>query len=341
MPSCIAALIQAALVTAAIAQPAAKQPPKPADAKPAAQPAAPAHQPGSEKPAAQPPAGDAAPAAPRIQFPHPLITEVLFDVPTGDAGDATGDGSRNATGDEFIELANPHSKPIQLGGYVITDAAGWPGKLQPNPDSPRTRERSVPQRDRKSTKPNAKPNTQPDSPPAPGAKPEEMEAPKPGEARRGAVRFVFPPVELKPGEVVVVFNGFKQSFKGPVGDSKHAPAGPNPNFAGAYVFTMRLDSNFNSFSNTGDWVTLSSPQGTLLEAVRWGMPDFLPPAGVEAEEVPPLSGSVTRASFSDPLVPHGSLPSPAGDRLMSPGQFPPGAVPESTPDPKTDNTPRK
>ncbi len=64
-----------------------------------------------------------------LPFPHPLITEILFAVPAGENGDANRDGSRHATGDEFIELINPHSKPIQLKGYTLTDR-NPPGKGQ-------------------------------------------------------------------------------------------------------------------------------------------------------------------------------------------------------------------
>jgi hypothetical protein len=61
-----------------------------------------------------------------IPFPHPVITEVLFDVPPAAAGDATGDGTREANGDEFVELFNPHAKPINLKGYRVVNrlAAG-------------------------------------------------------------------------------------------------------------------------------------------------------------------------------------------------------------------------
>lgn len=52
---------------------------------------------------------------------HPIITEVLYAVPTGGAGDANKDGTRDANGDEFIELVNTHDKPIQLAGYTIAD----------------------------------------------------------------------------------------------------------------------------------------------------------------------------------------------------------------------------
>lgn len=58
---------------------------------------------------------------PPVPYPHPLITEVLFAVPSGQGGDANLDGTRDAGGDEFVELVNPHGKPIDLGGYVLTD----------------------------------------------------------------------------------------------------------------------------------------------------------------------------------------------------------------------------
>lgn len=66
--------------------------------------------------AALPAAGE-----PPVAFPHPLVTEVLYAVPTGEQGDANGDGKRDAAGDEFIELVNPHDRPINLRGYRITD----------------------------------------------------------------------------------------------------------------------------------------------------------------------------------------------------------------------------
>jgi Lamin Tail Domain len=61
---------------------------------------------------------------PPVAFPHPLITEILYAVPTGPTGDANADGTRQTNGDEFIELVNPHHQPIQLRGYRIRDAAG-------------------------------------------------------------------------------------------------------------------------------------------------------------------------------------------------------------------------
>lgn len=85
-------------------------------------------QPPAEKPPAAEPAEPSNVAVPK---PHPMITEVLYAVPTGDGGDASGDGKRSATGDEFIELVNPHDKPINLKGYTLTDKSlGKAGSLK-------------------------------------------------------------------------------------------------------------------------------------------------------------------------------------------------------------------
>jgi hypothetical protein len=72
-------------------------------------------------PELNPPA--AAPVKPLVPWPHPLITEVLYAVPTGAAGDANKDGERTTNGDEFVELANPHDRPINLRGYTISGKA--------------------------------------------------------------------------------------------------------------------------------------------------------------------------------------------------------------------------
>ena len=56
----------------------------------------------------------------KVVFPHPLITEVLAIVPR-DSGDANMDGKRDAAGDEFVELMNPHEEPIELEGYRLSD----------------------------------------------------------------------------------------------------------------------------------------------------------------------------------------------------------------------------
>ncbi len=52
-----------------------------------------------------------------------VISEVLADPPTGDAGDANGDGQRDTYADEFIELYNAGSDPISLAGWRLGDSS--------------------------------------------------------------------------------------------------------------------------------------------------------------------------------------------------------------------------
>ena len=51
-----------------------------------------------------------------------LINEVLYDPASGSAGDANGDGTRDANGDEFIEFFNSGSE-LDISGYTISDAS--------------------------------------------------------------------------------------------------------------------------------------------------------------------------------------------------------------------------
>lgn len=230
------------------------------------QPVQPAGSPPASPPATTTPTG-AAPAdpaadGPLVPFPHPLITEVLYAVPTGPGGDANKDGSRDAAGDEFVELVNPHDKPIQLRGYALRDR---------------------------------------------------------NEEKKGGLRFRFPAMELKPGQVVVVFNGCKAKWKGPVGDSTRPPTHGHDSFRGAFVFTMRASSTRHSFANDGDWVLLTGPGAQLIQCVRWGEFDEQPPATpMVVEDAPQVVGeSVQRGSVSGALEPH---PADHGD--FSPGVWP-------------------
>lgn len=59
------------------------------------------------------------------EYPHPMITEVLFNVPQGDEGDANRDGVRDATGDEFVEIGNPNPRPMNLKGYRIVSRLAY------------------------------------------------------------------------------------------------------------------------------------------------------------------------------------------------------------------------
>lgn len=214
-----------------------------------------------------PPSEPATP--PAVEFPHPMITEVLYAVPTGDEGDADQSGKRSATGDEFVELINPHSKPINLKGYTLTDGLVKKGS---------SKSKGQPQ-----------------------------------------IRFVFPDLTLKPGEVVVVFNGSEGNPAGPVGDTK-AAAGKNDKFHQAYVLTMRVKSTFTAFSNEGDCVLLSDPAGKPIECVRWGEESQSPEkAAPRTYDAPESRGSVQREG--DEFVPHRNLSGDLGDLPFSPGKY--------------------
>ena len=199
---------------------------------------------------------------PMIAYPHPLITEILYVVPTGSGGDANKDGMRSATGDEFIEIVNPHDRPIELKGYVLEDRG----------------------------------------------------------LGRGQWRFEFPALQLAPGEVAVVFNGYECAWKGPVGDSDLAPAGRNDAFNNAWVFTSRAASTHTAWSNTGDHVLLRGPGGAALHLISWGEAGReAPPAATIVEQLKNVTGaSAYRKSVAAPLEAH---PAVEGVRF-SPGVFP-------------------
>jgi Lamin Tail Domain/IPT/TIG domain len=49
------------------------------------------------------------------------INEYLADPPDGLAGDANGDGTRDSSDDEFIEVVNRTSTPVSIGSYAVRD----------------------------------------------------------------------------------------------------------------------------------------------------------------------------------------------------------------------------
>ncbi|MCF8261511.1 MAG: lamin tail domain-containing protein [Melioribacteraceae bacterium] len=55
-----------------------------------------------------------------------LVTEIQFDVPSGDAGDANGDGARSSRWDEFVELYNNGTEVLDLSGYQLVEREGVP-----------------------------------------------------------------------------------------------------------------------------------------------------------------------------------------------------------------------
>src|SRR2546425_1031313 len=52
-----------------------------------------------------------------------IINEYLADPPSGASGDANGDGVRDGTQDEFIELVNTGAVPLSIGMFTISDSA--------------------------------------------------------------------------------------------------------------------------------------------------------------------------------------------------------------------------
>lgn len=52
-----------------------------------------------------------------------VINEFLADPAAGLAGDANGDGVRSASHDEFVEILNYGSQPVDLTGWSLSDAA--------------------------------------------------------------------------------------------------------------------------------------------------------------------------------------------------------------------------
>lgn len=246
-------------------------------------------------------------AAFKPAWPHPMITEVLYDPPKGKEGDADKDGTRDATGDEFIELVNPHDKAINLKGYVLGDSER---EAQKREEGAGTGEKSGGGGGAADDK------TNPKSAPKPNAK-----AKRTG-SEESRLKFVFPELTLKPGEVVVVFNGHESHTPGNVGDAQTPPSKGNDQFGGAYVLSMRNKSKFAALANATDCVVLTAPDGKKLECVVWGEGVKMPEGGV-VERVSRGRGSVSRAftdgAWSRELGAHEQMPGAMGEMPFSPG----------------------
>ncbi len=57
-----------------------------------------------------------------VNLPALLIHEIHADPASGSAGDANGDGTRDAEDDEFVELVNTGYAPLDVSGWTIGDA---------------------------------------------------------------------------------------------------------------------------------------------------------------------------------------------------------------------------
>ncbi|MEO0643778.1 MAG: lamin tail domain-containing protein, partial [Pseudomonadota bacterium] len=60
----------------------------------------------------------------QITTPDIVINEILYDPATDLTGDANGDGTRDASEDEFIEIVNTGAGPIDISGFTLSDDDG-------------------------------------------------------------------------------------------------------------------------------------------------------------------------------------------------------------------------
>lgn len=197
-----------------------------------------------------------------IPAPHPIITEILYRVPPDPVGDANQDGRREATGDEFVEIYNPHDQPINLKGYTISDSQA---------------------------------------------------------GTEDGVSFTFPSIVLQPKQIALAFNGYRADFAGPWGNSTQAPGGPNPLFHDAYTFTMGMTRRTQAFADDGDFVLLSAPDGSPIDAVVWGSPASEPPAATLRVSRYLAAGraSAQRIGANGDMINHFMI----DNRFYSPGQI--------------------
>jgi len=65
-----------------------------------------------------------------------IINEYLADPPSGLAGDANGDGFRDSSKDEFVEVVNSGTVPLDVGHYSISDSTQVRFTFSPRGDYP-------------------------------------------------------------------------------------------------------------------------------------------------------------------------------------------------------------
>ena len=74
---------------------------------------------GVAPPEEEPVTEEPMPCGERPQVGDLVINEILVNVPKEDLGDVNGDGNRDAYEDEFVELVNITSTPLDLGGVSV------------------------------------------------------------------------------------------------------------------------------------------------------------------------------------------------------------------------------
>lgn len=52
-----------------------------------------------------------------------MINEILADIPSGETGDANGDGDTDSGDDEFVEIVNKSGAPLDMSGWSLHDGA--------------------------------------------------------------------------------------------------------------------------------------------------------------------------------------------------------------------------
>ncbi len=55
-----------------------------------------------------------------------ILSEIMFDVPQDEAGDANGDGTRGSRSDEFVEIYNEGIVAVDVSGFQLLDREGIP-----------------------------------------------------------------------------------------------------------------------------------------------------------------------------------------------------------------------
>ncbi len=140
---------------------------------------------------------------------------------------------------------------------------------------------------------------------------------------RYGIRFIFPEIELPPGGVAVIFNGYNASIPGEVGNADAAPEGPNGSFKDALVFTMDVSAQNVALKNGGDFILLTAPDGTRIDCVVWGKCDPAPPTDVaHKEDVGSIrpGGSIQRVGPDKPWRANKDFDA----KPFSPGEIPNG-----------------
>ncbi len=124
--------------------------------------------------------------------------------------------------------------------------------------------------------------------------------------RTEQIKFTFPALTLAPGEIALLFNGYKTTIPGPVGTQDSPPAARNNNFHDAWVFSLNNTKRTIALNNQSDRVVLSRPDGLPVDIISWGktdMRDYLSNPRMASVKASPRC-SVQRVGGTGELLPH-------------------------------------